>query len=261
MALPICKVIDISLELDDSKFKMRTPPGFKKDMQFEVEVIKGYEDGGYNQIVRGAHMRLHAGTHVDAPSHMIKGAPDLQDVPRPPGSRRLMSAAEQGEPEAAVMYGGSSMTSWELEGYYTRELPAHGQVEPRRPLARRHDPPAFPRRLRHQHRDRPHHGQLQGRPAEQIRQKGEQGQAHDGGHEDFGHLIDQALYRRLGRPRRRPRALADIGATDGAGARLRARAAGRLRWGRRPGSAPFPQPTLEGIAVKGLANLKKAFKK
>ena len=79
--LPTGKLIDISLPLDASTFHMRTYSGFRKDMQFAVEVIKAYEDGGYGQIVRGAHMRLHAGTHVDAPSHMIKGAPDLQDVP------------------------------------------------------------------------------------------------------------------------------------------------------------------------------------
>ena len=36
MALQIRKIIDISLELDDSKFQMRTPPGFKKDMQFQM---------------------------------------------------------------------------------------------------------------------------------------------------------------------------------------------------------------------------------
>src|SRR6478609_11843618 len=79
--LPTGKLIDISLPLDARTFHMRTYSGFKKDMQFEIEVIKEYEDGGYGQIVRGAHMRLHAGTHVDAPSHMLKGAPDLQDVP------------------------------------------------------------------------------------------------------------------------------------------------------------------------------------
>ena len=79
--LPAGKLIDISLPLDARTFHMRTYSGFKKDMQFDVEVIKEYEDGGYGQIVRGAHMRLHAGTHVDAPSHMLKGAPDLQDVP------------------------------------------------------------------------------------------------------------------------------------------------------------------------------------
>jgi kynurenine formamidase len=79
--LPAGKLIDISLPLDARTFHMRTYSGFKKDMQFDIEVIKEYEDGGYGQIVRGAHMRLHAGTHVDAPSHMLKGAPDLQDVP------------------------------------------------------------------------------------------------------------------------------------------------------------------------------------
>lgn len=79
--LPTGKLIDISLPLDARTFHMRTYKGFKKDMQFEVEVIKAYEDGGYGQIVRGAHMRLHAGTHVDAPSHMIKGAPDLEEIP------------------------------------------------------------------------------------------------------------------------------------------------------------------------------------
>jgi len=74
------RVIDISLELDASKFRMRTYEGFKKDMQFEAEIIKDYADGGLGQIVRGAHMRLHAGTHVDAPSHMVKGGKDIHDL-------------------------------------------------------------------------------------------------------------------------------------------------------------------------------------
>src|SRR5579871_3720469 len=74
------KIIDISLELDATKFRMRTYEGFTKDMQFEVEVIKDYP-GGLGQIVRGAHMRLHAGTHVDAPSHMVKGGDDIHDLP------------------------------------------------------------------------------------------------------------------------------------------------------------------------------------
>ena len=75
------RVIDISLELDPSKFRMRTYAGFRKDMQFETEVIKDYADGGLGQLVRGVHMRLHAGTHVDAPSHMTKGARDLHELP------------------------------------------------------------------------------------------------------------------------------------------------------------------------------------
>jgi len=74
------RIIDISLELDASKFRMRTYEGFRKDMQFETEVIKDYADGGLGQLVRGVHMRLHAGTHVDAPSHMVKGGKDIHDL-------------------------------------------------------------------------------------------------------------------------------------------------------------------------------------
>jgi len=73
------RIIDISLELDATKFRMRTYEGFKKDMQFDIEVIKEYP-GGLGQIVRGAHMRLHAGTHVDAPSHMVQGGKQIHDL-------------------------------------------------------------------------------------------------------------------------------------------------------------------------------------
>lgn len=59
---------------------------------------------------------------VDAPGT------DLTDVPRPPGSHRVISAAEAGYPEAAAMYTGSPMTEWELEGFYQHELPAHGWI-------------------------------------------------------------------------------------------------------------------------------------
>jgi hypothetical protein len=62
MSLSIKKIVDISLELDDSTFSMRTPPGFKKDLQFQMEVLKEHDaPGGAGQIVRGVHMRLHAG--------------------------------------------------------------------------------------------------------------------------------------------------------------------------------------------------------
>ena len=82
MTLQIRKIIDISLELDDSKFAMRTPAGFKKDMQFQMEVLKEHDaTEGAGQIVRGVHMRLHAGSHVDAPEHMVKGGKQIQDLP------------------------------------------------------------------------------------------------------------------------------------------------------------------------------------
>ena len=82
MPLAIKQIIDISLELDDSKFKMRTPPGFKKDLQFQMEVLKEHDaPAGAGQIVRGVHMRLHAGSHIDAPEHNVPGGRQVQDLP------------------------------------------------------------------------------------------------------------------------------------------------------------------------------------
>jgi arylformamidase len=75
-------IIDISLELDPKNFAMRTPAGFKKDMQFEMEVIKEHDaPGGAGQIVRGVHMRLHAGSHVDAPEHNVRGGTQIHQLP------------------------------------------------------------------------------------------------------------------------------------------------------------------------------------
>jgi arylformamidase len=82
MAFNITRIIDISLELDDSRFAMRTPPGFKKDLQFRMEVLKEHDaPEGAGQIVRGVHMRLHAGSHIDAPEHNVKGGKQVQDLP------------------------------------------------------------------------------------------------------------------------------------------------------------------------------------
>src|SRR5258707_11636745 len=82
MSLAIEKIIDISLELDPKNFGMRTPAGFKKDMQFEMETLKEHEaPGGAGQIVRGVHMRLHAGSHVDAPEHNVRGGTQIHQLP------------------------------------------------------------------------------------------------------------------------------------------------------------------------------------
>lgn len=82
MPLSIKSIIDISLELDDSKFSMRTPPGFRKDLQFQIETLKEHDAAeGAGQIVRGVHMRLHAGSHIDAPEHNVKGGRQVQDLP------------------------------------------------------------------------------------------------------------------------------------------------------------------------------------
>ena len=81
MAIAIKKIVDISFALENSKFSMRTPAGFKKDMQFELEVLKEHDSAeGGEQIVRGVHMRLHAGSHVDAPEHNTKGGTQITDI-------------------------------------------------------------------------------------------------------------------------------------------------------------------------------------
>ena len=76
------KIVDISLELDPQKFAMRTPAGFTKDLQFAMEVLKEHDSpGGAGQIVRGVHMRLHAGSHVDAPEHNVRGGRQIHQLP------------------------------------------------------------------------------------------------------------------------------------------------------------------------------------
>jgi len=76
------KIVDISLELDARNFGMRTPAGFTKDLQFAMEVLKEHDaPGGAGQIVRGVHMRLHAGSHVDAPEHNVRGGTQIHQLP------------------------------------------------------------------------------------------------------------------------------------------------------------------------------------
>lgn len=81
MTIEIRRITDISLPLENTSFSMRTPAGFKKDMQFELEVLKEHDsEAGGEQIVRGVHMRLHAGSHVDAPEHNTRGAAQITDL-------------------------------------------------------------------------------------------------------------------------------------------------------------------------------------
>jgi arylformamidase len=82
MAAAFAKIVDISLELDPRNFAMRTPLGFKRDLQFAMEVLKEHDaPGGAGQIVRGVHMRLHAGSHVDAPEHNVRGGVQIHELP------------------------------------------------------------------------------------------------------------------------------------------------------------------------------------
>src|SRR5258707_807577 len=90
------KIIDISLELDPQNFAMRTPAGFTRDLQFAMEVLKEHDaPGGAGQIVRGVHMRLHAGSHVDAPEHNVRGGAHI------PGGPQTQSRATRTRPPSA----------------------------------------------------------------------------------------------------------------------------------------------------------------
>jgi kynurenine formamidase len=71
-------VIDISLKLDAS-YRHLTPDGVP-NIQLEYELIKDYP-GGAGQLVHAFHMRLHNGTHVDAPMHFVPGGATISDLP------------------------------------------------------------------------------------------------------------------------------------------------------------------------------------
>jgi arylformamidase len=80
VTIPLGRVIDISLELDTKTFRMNRYEGFARDAQFELEVLKDYP-GGEGQIVRAVRMRLHAGSHVDSPSHWFPNGKEVNDFP------------------------------------------------------------------------------------------------------------------------------------------------------------------------------------
>jgi len=72
------KIIDISLRLD-AAYQHQTPVGVK-NVQLAFELIKDYP-GGQGQQVRSVTMRLHHGTHVDAPMHFHPGGTAIEDTP------------------------------------------------------------------------------------------------------------------------------------------------------------------------------------
>lgn len=51
---------------------------------------------------------------------------DIASVPRAPGSRRVLAAYEVGRDDRYYHYAGSSLTEWELEEFFSRELAASG---------------------------------------------------------------------------------------------------------------------------------------
>lgn len=93
------KVIDISLDLGPG-YLHNTPEGVK-NVQLAFEMIKDYP-GGLGQQVRAVSMRLHHGTHVDAPMHFVQGGKGISDFPLSTfcGPAVLVDLTAVGEDEA-----------------------------------------------------------------------------------------------------------------------------------------------------------------
>src|SRR3954463_15754082 len=113
--LPFSRIIDISFKLDPETFRMQVPDGFDKDAQFEVEVIKPYSTGD-GQIVRAVHMRLHAGSHVDAPAHQLPTGKHIHELPieRFVGDALVVDFTDK--------LGGHAITVEDLEARYSNKI-------------------------------------------------------------------------------------------------------------------------------------------
>jgi arylformamidase len=81
------RIIDISFPLDATTYRNNLPKSLVDGRQgmpigFEIEtVIERGGDFSVGQVARGIKMRLHAGSHIDAPEHWIEGALQIQDFP------------------------------------------------------------------------------------------------------------------------------------------------------------------------------------
>lgn len=73
------QLVDISLPLDES-YEMHTPEGVQSK-KFSLELLKEHDaPTGAGQVVRGMSLRLHHGTHVDAPEHFVRDGAQLHEL-------------------------------------------------------------------------------------------------------------------------------------------------------------------------------------
>jgi arylformamidase len=81
------RIVDISFPLDAATYRNNLPqslldryPG--KPSGFEVEEVIGRNSpDSVGQLARGVKMRLHVGSHIDAPEHWIEGGKQIHDLP------------------------------------------------------------------------------------------------------------------------------------------------------------------------------------
>jgi arylformamidase len=69
----IMKIYDITRTLD------RSIPFIEGDPVFKKETVREIKNGGFSQYLLSIHS--HAGTHMDAPSHVIPGGRNIKDIP------------------------------------------------------------------------------------------------------------------------------------------------------------------------------------
>jgi arylformamidase len=67
------KIYDITKTLDEKIPFVEGDPLFKK------EIVREIRNGGFSQYLLSIHS--HAGTHMDAPSHVISGGMNIKDIP------------------------------------------------------------------------------------------------------------------------------------------------------------------------------------
>jgi arylformamidase len=81
------RIVDISFPLSATTYRNNLPktvtdryPG--KAIGFEIDQLIAREGpDSVGQVARGVKMRLHAGSHIDAPEHWIEGGKQIQDLP------------------------------------------------------------------------------------------------------------------------------------------------------------------------------------
>ena len=81
------RIVDISFPLDATTYRNNLPraivsryPG--KAIGFEIdELIERGGPDSVGQVARGVRMRLHAGSHIDAPEHWIPGGKQIHELP------------------------------------------------------------------------------------------------------------------------------------------------------------------------------------
>lgn len=81
------RIVDISFPLDAKTYKNNLPQRMVdqfagRPIGFEVdELIERDIPPSTGQVARGVKMRLHCGSHVDAPEHWIAGGKQVHDLP------------------------------------------------------------------------------------------------------------------------------------------------------------------------------------